>query len=80
LWSELTTLVWEDGSERDPSSLTVFWQEGSLKGCLRDKGNERVTFVSGPYLESVLMLLDRGLSSGNLDWRRDRDPGRGRRR
>jgi hypothetical protein len=75
LWSELTCTQWEDGTARDTSSLTIFLQDGWLKGCLRDKGNDRVAFVSGDSLEKVLEGLNEGLSDDTLDWRRDREKG-----
>jgi hypothetical protein len=73
VWCELTCDHWEDGSARETSSLTLFLQEGLLKGCLRDRGNDRVTFVSGDSLERVLQALEDGLSTDSLDWRRDRE-------
>lgn len=71
----LTMTKWEDGQSREPSSFTVFLDEGKLKVCLHDKEMARVAFTAGWALEDALRALEEGLLAGTLDWRPARQSG-----
>jgi len=74
----LTLTVWEDGKERETSSVTVFHGDGLLKACIQDKDAGLIAFVTGESLEGLLDALEKGLASGKLDWRKQREAGGGR--
>lgn len=68
--SMLTSESWPDGSKRVPSSLTLFWHDGSLKACLNDKDADVTAWVSADTLEGLLEALEVGLQGDRLDWRK----------
>lgn len=72
LWEYLTSTVFADGSKREPSTLLVFLQDGSLKAMLRDKEGERCLWVAGRSLVGLLDALDGQLADPMADWRPDR--------
>jgi len=64
---------------RQPGSLQVFIEAGRWKARLKDKQERAYCFVSAESLDDLLLAIDEGLASGNLDWRPDQDgqqPGR----
>lgn len=80
LLTHIVATTWPDGSERQGSSLTLFVDEGALKACLNDKGNDLVAFVSAESLEGLLGALEAGLREDKLDWRPSRASGAARKR
>lgn len=70
LYEYLRVSVWEDGALRETSTLLVLWEEGAWKGCLHDRAQSRVLWVTGRSLMDLLQRLDAGLASGEADWRR----------
>ena len=79
LFEHLTATRWDNGEERQTSSLSVFMDSGVLKACLNDKAESRVAFVASASFEGLLDALDEGIQNGSLDWRRS-PQGRGRSR
>jgi len=73
LWEHLTETKWEDGSRREPSSITIFLDQGWLKACLNDKSGGLVAFVSSASFMGLLGALEDGLMEGTLEWRRARE-------
>lgn len=65
----LSTSVWEDGSSREPGSLTLFVQDGRWKACLNCKDTNRVAFVSSETPTDLLSMIEKGLDGDRLDWR-----------
>jgi len=78
LWEYLWVDRWEDGKKRETSSITIFWGDGRLKGCLNDKANARVLFVAGETLTALLEALEAALASDQAEWRPSL-PGKGKR-
>jgi hypothetical protein len=72
LWEYLTATRYEDGARRETATLTLFVEEGLIKGCLNDRDKGRVAFVSGRSVDAVLEALEQGLQLGALDWRAQR--------
>jgi hypothetical protein len=72
LWEYLTTTTYDDGSPREPSTLLVFLQEGSLKGMIRDKDGDRCLWAAARSLVGLLDALDGALGDPQADWRPDR--------
>lgn len=68
----LTQTVWEDGSPRELSSVTLFVEGPVVKACLSSKATGEVVFVSGNSCEAALDALEAGLEGGGLDWRSNR--------
>lgn len=63
---------WGDGTTREPGSVTLFWQDGKLKVCLKTKTPAAVCFLSASSITSLFLALEQGLVGGTLDWRADR--------
>lgn len=71
----LTACSYEDGAERIPGSVVLFFEGGAFKGCLSDKTTGCVAFRSATTVLGVLFELEEGLSQAKLDWRPGRRPG-----
>jgi hypothetical protein len=79
LHQHLADPKWDDGTERDLSTLSIFSQDGRWKLCLSDRDGGKIVFLSGSTLEEAFLALERGLEAGTLEWR-DADQGvRGKR-
>jgi hypothetical protein len=74
----LSSTRWDDGSERQTSTVLVFCEEGRWKACLNDRAMDRTAFVSGNTPEGLLTNLEAALADGTVDWRRRGKSGRGR--
>lgn len=72
LWQFLTTCQYDDGTAREPSTLLVFLQDGSLKGMIRDKDGDRCLWAAARSLVGLLDALDGALGDPGADWRPDR--------
>lgn len=73
------TLTEEDGKPRSPSSLVVFTEDGTWKGCLSEKDAGLQLWRTGETLQKLLGALEKALAGGNADWRRRYVPeGRGK--
>jgi hypothetical protein len=69
------TEVEEDGKPRSPSSLVIFTEEGSWKGCLSEKDAGLQLWRTADSLQKLLAALEKALAGGNADWRRKFVPG-----
>jgi len=65
----LTLDAYKNGDKRVPGSITLFSDQGVLKGCLNDKDADQAAFVSGSGLEALLESVEVGLREDRLDWR-----------
>lgn len=63
------TLTGVSGKDREVGTLLIFAQDGKFKGCLSDKERGLVCFVSAGGVEGLLEACDKGLRTGQLDWR-----------
>lgn len=80
LWEWMTLTAWEDGTSRNPTSITLFLDEGRLKAAVNDREGNRVAFVSAWTVEDLLRSVEDGLLGQSLDWRRSGGGGSGKRR
>lgn len=60
---------YEDGTPRQPSTITVFIESGRVKLSLNDRDVERSAYVTGEGLEDALKTMERHLVEGKADWR-----------
>lgn len=71
LWDFLT-LQGINGTARKPGSITVFCQDGKVKGWLNDKDQGFFTVISASTFGGLWEALDKGLREGTLEWREDK--------
>lgn len=62
-------MFWDDGSPREPWSLSVNWATGDCTLQLNDKEEGRSVSTTAPSLEEGLRLLEQLLERGHLPWR-----------
>jgi hypothetical protein len=72
MWEVESHVLGDGKTPRRPLCLSFFWQDGSLKACLRDRDMGRVAFLSADGLAALLHKLDQALESSTLDWRKDK--------
>lgn len=75
----VTGTRWDDGTDRESSSLLIFAEAGLWKCCLNDRALGRKLWATGTTLEGALAVLDSVLVSSGADWRPDKQPARSRR-
>jgi len=68
----LTSVLFEDGSERETSTLLVFTEDGRWKVALNDRQEGRSLWVSGSSFFGALLALEEQLCTGEGDWRVNR--------
>lgn len=71
----LTTTRWEGGELRETSTLFLFFEQNVFKLMVNDRDLKRKCFVSAGSVSAVLAKADRGLETGDLDWRPDKTSG-----
>lgn len=49
--------------------MTIFWEDGVFKVSINDRPNGKSSFVSHGELQGALHIADRGIRSGTLQWR-----------
>lgn len=62
--------AWDDGVTRLLGTVLVCCQDGVWKGWVNDKDNGRQAWVSAVTLSDLLSLVDSGLETDELPWRR----------
>lgn len=62
-------VFWDDGSPREPYTLSVNWSTGMCLLQLNDKEEGRSVAVTAPGLSAALLLLEELLVAGHLPWR-----------
>jgi hypothetical protein len=72
LWSHLTHVEWAKDVPRETSSLLVFFQDGMLKGMVRDKDAGLCLWMASGSLGGLLDALEAGLCDPQAEWRIDR--------
>lgn len=75
LWEYLTATAYPDGVAREPASLLIFWQEGMLKGMLRDKDAGLCLWGAAKGLFPLLEQLDGMAGDPASEWRLDKAAG-----
>ncbi len=69
----LTRSVWEDGSGRSTGTVMLMVESGLWKAWVHDKDASCAAFVSSGTLAGLLKAVDKGVESGQLDWRPDKN-------
>lgn len=69
LAEHLADHVFDDGTVRITSTLTVFVEDGKVKLCLRDREEDATAWVSGTSLAAALKAMEQLLRDGSIDWR-----------
>jgi len=72
LWKFLTTLQWDDGSPRQPATVSIFMQAGRWTACLTEKNWDLILFATAERLEGLWEALDGRLADPAADWRVNR--------
>lgn len=77
--SEYMTLSkWEDGTERETATLLVLWEEGMWKAQVNDRAQGRAAWWSAWTLTGLLQRVEASLAADEVDWRRKREWGGGK--
>lgn len=77
LYEHLTCVRYSDGTVREPSTITVFVQDGSFRVSLNDRDNGASLYRAGSGLTEALVSLERALGpDGEADWRPWKKQGR----
>lgn len=63
---------WPDGTSRKPGTLLLFADEGHVKGCLSDRDQGLVAFLTFDCLSTLLATAEDALRSEGVDWRQQR--------
>lgn len=74
LFEYLAHRQYDDGSERETSTLLVFAADGVWKACLNDRAEGQALWVSCSFFGGVLEALERALDTSAPDWRRTSRP------
>lgn len=69
LCGHLFDLKYDDGTERQTSTLMLLSELGVVKACLNDRDVSRSAWVSGRTVDECLEALESGLVADSLDWR-----------
>lgn len=65
----LATVQYEDGSDREPSALSVSLGEGMVKLALNDKDLKQSMYTAAGSLQEALQLMEGALRAKNAEWR-----------
>lgn len=65
----LTQETYEDGTSRELSKLSVFYQDGLVSVALNDTDQRASLYRSGESVEAALRALEKALTSSQPDWR-----------
>lgn len=77
----LTTLVYDDGTARQPSSLVIVADASNWRGCVTDKDNDRTLWRTAASLEGLLLELEEALAKDDpSSWRQAGGGFRGRKK
>jgi hypothetical protein len=68
----LTSTRWDDGTERLPGSMTIYYSNGRIGLSINDKAQECVCYGTVPLGGSVLDLAEQMLGDESTVWRESR--------
>lgn len=69
LYAFLSENLWDDGTPREPGTLTLFTNDKVLKAVLNDRAANRSAFITAPTLTLLFDAMDGGLEADALEWR-----------
>lgn len=72
IWEHLTAGEYPDGTKRERSSLTVFYQDHSIRGMIRDKDQKLCLWATSTSLFGLLDAIEAGCNDPDAEWRDDR--------
>lgn len=72
LWEFVTAGRYSDGSPRVQGSLLIFFQDGQVKGMLRDKDQGLCLWATAKGCSQLLELIETMLDDPEAEWRIDR--------
>jgi hypothetical protein len=61
--------TWEDGTSRTTGTVMLMTEAGLWKAWVNDRDSGLSAFVSSGTLLGLLKSIDKGVESGQLDWR-----------
>jgi hypothetical protein len=65
----LSSAVWEDGSAREPSALSVSIRDGMIALALNDKELKQSMYTQAGSVAEALKLMEGALAGGIEAWR-----------
>lgn len=72
LHSHLTESVWDDKKPRVTSSIMLQTEGSRWKAWFHDRDAKMSAWVTGDSWAEVLAAVEKGLTTGALDWRKDK--------
>lgn len=69
LYEFLSLEVYEDGSQRQTATITLFVSASGYQACLNDRDQGQATFVTSASVDGLWAALDKGLREDTLAWR-----------
>lgn len=72
LHAQLTETIWDDGKPRTTASIMLQTEGNRWKAWFHDRDARLSAWVTGDSWADVLAAVDKGLSTGSLDWRKDK--------
>lgn len=71
----LTLTCYDDGSAREPGTISIFYGDGVWKASINDRDQERTAYVTATHPRELAGILEGGLREDRLDWRAWKKPG-----
>jgi len=67
----LTATTWDDGGPRLTTTIGISWGEGRFLATLRNRAEQRVTFVSAETITELWDCIHRAVDDPDTVWRKD---------
>jgi hypothetical protein len=72
----LSSLSWGDGSKREAGTLSMTVTAGRWSCRVKDPNGRRYAYLTAVTIDELLMALEAGLASDEMDWREDKPFGK----
>jgi len=69
LSEHMGTTVYDDGSARETSTVSLFVEDGCMRAALNDRDNRRSLYISAEGVEACLKGLEAMLADERAQWR-----------
>jgi len=76
LFAYLTDDMWEDGTDRETSTILIFVDGGVYKAWVNDRALARSLWVAGATIQGLLDTANEALASNETVWRAQHNNGR----
>lgn len=70
LAAHLADEFWDDGTGREPSTLTIRCEDGRINAALNDREERSSLYVTADSIPLACKALEKQLGLSNADWRR----------